>query len=93
MDKMARFEPKGNVMEKLAIFVFLRVEEKSEIVNYVIEQVVHDNTSLDCSWQRIQELIIFLYLRKSVVRPVVLEVVVNLPIQVVREGSIVTETG
>jgi hypothetical protein len=80
VNKMARFQPKGNIMKKLAIFVFLRVEEKSEVVNYVIEQVVYHNTSLDCSWECIQKLIIFLYLRKSVVSPIVLKVIVNLPI-------------
>jgi hypothetical protein len=47
VDEMTGFQAKCNVMKKLAIFVLLRVEEESKIVDNVIEQIVHHNTSLD----------------------------------------------
>jgi len=40
----------------------LGVEEKSEVVEDVIKQVVNYNTSFDTSRERIYELIVFLHL-------------------------------
>jgi hypothetical protein len=46
---MARFKAVSYVIKEFAVFVLLRIEEKPEVVENVIEQVVHDYPSLDTS--------------------------------------------
>lgn len=81
--EMTRFKAEGDIVEELAILVRLRVEEETEVVEYVIKKVVHDNASLYLPWKCIDELIVFLNLTESVILPKVLEVLINLAIQTV----------
>ena len=48
--EMTRLEAESDIVEKLAVLVRLRVEEETEVVEYVIEKIVHDNASLDLPW-------------------------------------------
>jgi len=52
---------------------------------------VYDYASLNLSRQRIDELIVLLNLAQSIVQPVVLKVLVDLPVEGVRQ-RLVTET-
>ena len=45
--EVARFKAKCNIIKELALLVLLWVEEESEVVEDVIEKVVHYDTSLD----------------------------------------------
>jgi len=49
LGKVARLQTESHVVEELAVLVLLRVEEESEVVEYVIEQVVNNDTTLDLS--------------------------------------------
>ena len=75
------FESESDIVQELALFVLLWVEEETEVVEYVIKEVVHDNASLDRAWKRVDEVIVLLDLRESVVRPIVLEVLVDLAVE------------
>lgn len=81
--EVARLETEGNIVQELAILVGLRVEEETEVVEDVIEQVVHDDATFDLPGQRIDELIILLDLAEAVVLPEVLEVLIDLPIETI----------
>lgn len=83
LSEMARFESVGNVVEKLAVFVLLRVEEKSEVVKNIIKQVVNYDSSLNAPWQWIDELIVLLNLAKSIVGPKIFEMLVDLAVETV----------
>lgn len=78
------FQAEGDIVQKLAVLVCLRVEEKSEVVEDVIEQIMHDDSSLDLPRQSIDELIVFLNLAQPVILPKVLEVLIYLPIKAIR---------
>ena len=69
------------------------VKEEPEVVKYVIEQVMDDNSSLDRIRQDIDELVVFLYLIETVVGPVVLEVLVDLLIERIGQGFVLSEPG
>ncbi len=45
--EVARFQAESHIVQKLAVFVFLGVEEEAEVVENVVEQVVHDDAALD----------------------------------------------
>lgn len=90
--EIARHEAKSDIIHKLAVFVLLRVEENAEVVENVVKQVVHYNTSLNATRQCINELIIFLDLVQAVVRPVVLEMLVYLPVQTVWKWFVLPES-
>ena len=47
--EMAWFKAISYVIKEFAVFILLRIEEKPEVVENVIEQVVHDYPSLDTS--------------------------------------------
>jgi hypothetical protein len=79
-------------MKELAILVLVRVEEKSEIVEYVIEEVVDNDTSLDIPGQSVNELISFSYFLKSVFGPVVLKMSIDLSVKRVRQRPVLTES-
>ena len=79
--KMAGFQSEGHVVEELAVLVLLRVEEETEVVEDVVEQVVHDDAALDLARQRVDELVVFLHLAESVVAPVLLKVLIDLPVK------------
>lgn len=44
---MTRFQTERNIVEELAVFIFLRVEEESEVVKDVIKQVVDQNAAFN----------------------------------------------
>jgi hypothetical protein len=58
---MAGFQTERYVMKELAVLVFVRVEEEPEVVEYVIEQVVHHDASFNISGQSIDEFVVFAY--------------------------------
>ena len=74
------FQAKCNVVQELAFLILLWVEEEAEVVEHIIEQVVHDDASFDRARQSVDEVIVFLYLGQTVVSPVVFEVLVNLSV-------------
>ena len=45
--EVTRFESKRHIVEELAVLIRLRVEEEAEVVEDVVEQVVHDDAALD----------------------------------------------
>lgn len=47
--EMSRFEAVSNVVKEFAVFVLLRIEEESEVVENIIKQVVNDYSSLNAS--------------------------------------------
>lgn len=53
---------------------------------------MHDDSSFYCARQSIEEFIIFLDVGQPVLCPVVLEVVVDLPVQIVWQRPVVTES-
>ena len=71
---------KGYIIEELALLIFLWIKEEAEVVEHIIEQVMHDDSSLDRARQSVDEVIVFLYLGQTVVSPVVFEVLVNLSV-------------
>jgi len=89
--EVARFEPEGDIVQELAILVLLRVEEEAEVVENIVKEVMDDDTSLDLAWESVDKLIVLLHLAEPVVEPVVLEVLVDLAVERVRQG-LVTES-
>ena len=83
--EVARFQSESNVVQELAVLVGLWIEEEAEIVKDVIEQVMNDDATFDLPWKSIDELVVLLHLTQSVVLPVVLEMLVDLPIKTVRQ--------
>ena len=49
--KLAGFQTKGHIIQKLCVLVLLRVEEKAEVVENVVEEVVHNDAPFDRFWQ------------------------------------------
>jgi len=85
-------EAKGHIVEELAVLVLLWVEEESEVVEDVIEQVVDNDATLDRLWQHVDELVVLLHLTQSIVKPVVFKVLVNLLVQRVWQWLVVSES-
>jgi hypothetical protein len=54
---------------------------------------MYDYAALDRSRQRINKLIVFLDLIQAIISPIVLKVLVNLPVQGIRQGFIFPEPG
>ena len=88
--EVARLQAESHIVEELAILVLLRVKEETEVIENVVEKVVHDDTTLNLAGQGIDELIVFLDLAESVVCPEILEVLINLAVKRVRQ-RLVTE--
>ena len=49
LGKVTRLQTESHIVQEFAVLVFLRVEEESEVVEYVIEQVVNNDTTLNLS--------------------------------------------
>ena len=79
--EMAWLQSEGYIVEELAILVLLRVKEEPEVIEDVVEQIVHNDASFDLARQSINELVVFLDLAQSVVGPEVLEVLIDLAVQ------------
>ena len=90
--EVAGFEAESDVVQELAVLVLLGVEEEAEVVENVVKQVVHNDASLYLPGQCIDELVVFLHLAETVIGPEVLEVLVDLAVERVREG-LVAEPG
>lgn len=90
--EVARLQSESHIVKELTVLVLLRVEEESEVVENVVEQVVNDDAALDLTGQGVDELVVFLHLTKTVVCPEVLEVLIDLSVERVRQG-LVTEAG
>ena len=78
---MSRLKAESNIVEELAIFVLLWIEEKAEVVEDIIEEVMDDYTALDLPRQRVNELVVFLDLAETIIGPKVLEVLVDLAVE------------
>ena len=78
---MSRLKAESNIVEELAIFVLLWIEEKAEVVEDIIEEVMDDYTALDLPWQRVNELIVLLDLAEAIIGPEVLKVLVDLAVE------------
>ena len=78
---MSRLKAESNIVEELAIFVLLWIEEKAEVVENIIEEVMDDYTALDLPRQRINELIVLLDLAEAIIGPEILEVLVDLAVE------------
>ena len=79
--EVSGLKAKGNIIEELAIFVLLWIEEEAEVVEDVIEEVMDDYTALDLPWQRVNELVVFLDLAEAIIGPEILEVLVDLAVE------------
>ena len=86
--EMARLQPKGHIVQELAILVLLRVEKEAEVVENVVKEVMDDDASLNLTRQGINELIVFLDLAEPIVQPVVLEMLIDLAIEGVGQGLV-----
>jgi hypothetical protein len=89
--KVSGLQAKGNVVKKLAIFILLVVEEETEVVENVIEEIVHNNSTLNAAREDINQLFVFLKLAQSVVGPVILEMLVDLPVERVGQGLVLSK--
>lgn len=78
---MSWLEAEGDIVEELAVFVLLRIEEEAEVVEDVIEEVMDDYAALDLPRQCVDELVVFLDLAKAIIGPEVLEVLVDLAVE------------
>ena len=72
---------KGYIIEELALLIFLWIKEETEVVEHIVEKVMDDYTSFDRTWQSIDEIIVFLNLRKTVVCPIIFEMLIDLTIE------------
>jgi len=54
---LAWLEAEGDIVQELAVLVLLRIEEEAEVVEHVVEEVVHDERAFDLAGQRCQELV------------------------------------
>ena len=89
--EVAGLQAKGNVIQEFAVLILLGLEEESEVVEDVIEQVVDNDAAFDRARQRVDELVVLLNLTETIVSPVVLEVLVDLAIEGVGKSTVVTE--
>ena len=89
---MPRLKTECHLKQEFAFLILLGIEEESEIVEDVVEQEVHDDTSSDRFGQNFDEFIVFLDLTESVVGPVVLEMLVDLFVQRVWQRLVLSET-
>ena len=78
---MSWLEAEGDIVEELAVFVLLRIEEEAEVVEDVIEEVMDDYAALDLPRQCVDEFVVFLDLAKAIIGPEVLEVLVDLAVE------------
>lgn len=81
--KLARFQPKSHIVEKLALFVLLRVEKEAEIVEDIIEEVMNNDAPLDRLGQDGKEFAVFLNRGEPIVGPIVFEMLINLAVELV----------
>ena len=81
LTEVSRLKAESNIIEELAIFVLLWIEEKAEVVEDIIEEVMDDYTALDLPRQRVNELIVLLDLAEAIIGPEVLEVLVDLAVE------------
>ena len=81
LTEVTGFQSKSNVVKELAVFILLRVEEETEIVEYVIKEIVHNDSTLNAARECINKLIVFLHLAQSIVGPVILKMLVDLTIE------------
>ena len=78
---MSWLKAEGNIIEELAIFVLLGIEEEAEVVEDVIKEVMDDYAAFDLSRQRVNELIVFLDLAEAIIGPEILEVLIDLAVE------------
>lgn len=69
------------------------IEKDPEVVKNIVKQVVHNDASLDTRRQSVDELIVFLNLLEAVVRPKVLEVLVDLAVKTIGQRLVFPEAG
>lgn len=79
--EVTRHQSECYIIQKLAVFVFLRIEKDSKVVENIVEQIVHYNSTLNRTRQSINEFVVLLHLIQSVVGPVILKVLVDLSVQ------------
>ena len=84
--KLCWYHAKADIVEELGVLVLSRVEEKSMVVDNVIEQVVLHDETLNLSWALVKIFIILLNSSKSIVFPFVCVVLINLVSQVTWQG-------
>lgn len=54
---------------------------------------MYNNSTSNTLWQHIDKFIVFLYMRKTVINPVVFEMLVNLLVKTIWQWLVLTETG
>jgi len=98
--ELARLKTKRHFVKELAVFRRRHVltlsfwdlaEEVPEVVEDIVEEVVDDDTSLDTTWHTLMELVVLYQFSSTVVFPVEFEMVVDLMVERVRQGVVVTE--
>lgn len=89
--KRSWFQSKCNVSQELTIFIFLRIEEESKVVENVIKQVMHNDARADWLWELVNKVIVFFHFSNSIVTPVVFEMLVNLSVKWIGQGTVISE--
>lgn len=79
--KMARFQPKGHIVQKFGVLILNWIEKEAEIVEDVIEEIVHQNSMFDRLRQPHDKITVFLDMSQAIVLPIVLEVFVYLAVE------------
>ena len=90
--KTSWFKTKSYIIKEFAILIFLSIEKEAELVKYVIEKVVNNETSSNRSWQCSHEFIVFLYLSKPVICPIVFEMLIDLTIERVWQWLVLSKS-
>ena len=71
-------QSKADIVQKFRVHVFSRVEESSELVDYVIEKVMEHDVLFYPNWTLVEVLIFLCEGLQSIVGPVVGKVPINL---------------
>ena len=75
------FKAKSYIIKEFAVLIFLGIEKEAELVKNVIEKVVNNETPSNGSWQCSHEFIVFLYLPKPIIRPIIFEMGIYLAVK------------
>lgn len=89
--KVARDQAESDIVQEFCAHVLLRIEKDAEVVKYIIEEKMHYDGSSNTRRQSLKVLIGLLHLLKPIIGPVVLKMLVDLPVNQIRQRFILTE--
>lgn len=89
--KVARDQAESDIIQEFSAHVLLRIEKDAEVVKDIVEEKMHYDGSSNTRRQSLKVLIGLLHLLKPIIGPVVLEMLVDLPVDQIRQRFILTE--